>query len=792
MKNPFIFLTLFAVAVTVSMAMASSANAQTISGILVDEQDEPVPMANVVLLASSDSSFVAGTITGEGGGFSFDNIGDSSACILRFSAIGYVTCYMEISQDNLGKVNIQTDAEMLGGAIVRAGVTTTLKGDAMVTNITGTIYEKAGTLEDLLDKIPLVTAKDGEVEVFGRGTPEIYINGRKVMDNGELDQLSSENIKTVEVVTNPGAKYAATTKSVIRIHTKKQQGEGFGFDERAAIEWQRTGGWSPTNDLYLNYSKNGFEANAAFYYWSSNKMYGQQVTQTSHLGSDTWFEDMDMSYQKQRQQSIQPIISLNYQFNDRHSIGARYSYNDYFKAHQYNKYTSSLYFNDGLYETGIYDSDNNFPRHYHSLNLYYNGELGKWTIDLNADGYWSKVKEHDFNDENIETLYEPDQTSMEQNDINTYSTTNYELYAAKLEVSRQLWKGSLSFGGEYSHARRTNVYTNDSYIPLDDSDSKFDETNTSAFLTYGFSLGDGFSFSAGARYEHIGFKYYNYGKLVPEQSRKYDNVFPSANLSFKLWKGAFAQLSYSMHTARPSYSELDGTIYYINRYSYSTGNPFLQPAIWNDVTLTAVYGWASLYVYYGHVKNDTSQSTGTFSEDLPAIALLKYENIDPYDEVDAFLQLSPKIKCWTPQWGLGVMKQWYKMDILGKNTKMNKPIGQINWNNNFSLPLGFVLDVDSRFLTRGNAKNYYLTDCSWVLNISLLKSFFNDSFSVKLDASDIFETNHQGVIVYSGLRNTTADGPSFATLKLTLRYKFNTSRSHYKGTGAGNEQRQRM
>lgn len=100
----------------------------------------------------------------------------------------------------------------------------------MMTTIVGSVLEKAGTMEHLLDRIPNVSAQNGNIKVFGRGEPIIYINGRQMRDRSELDRLSSDNIKSVEVISNPGARYAASTKAVIRITTKKIQGDGFGFD----------------------------------------------------------------------------------------------------------------------------------------------------------------------------------------------------------------------------------------------------------------------------------------------------------------------------------------------------------------------------------------------------------------------------------------------------------------------------------------------------------------------------------------------------------------------------------
>ena len=92
-----------------------------------------------------------------------------------------------------------------------------VKGDAMRTIVNGTILEKAGKATDVLNRIPQLKAdKDGGVEVFGRGGAEVYINGRKVQDMKELTRISSEQIKSVDVVQNPGARYAASVKAVVR------------------------------------------------------------------------------------------------------------------------------------------------------------------------------------------------------------------------------------------------------------------------------------------------------------------------------------------------------------------------------------------------------------------------------------------------------------------------------------------------------------------------------------------------------------------------------------------------
>lgn len=116
----------------------------------------------------------------------------------------------------------------LGEIVVRSNLpTTAIKGDALVTNVENSILSQAGTANDVLTQVPMVLGRDGNYEVFGKGVPVIYINGRMVHDTNELSQLNSADIRSVEVITNPGAKYDASVTSVIRIRTKRPQGDGF-------------------------------------------------------------------------------------------------------------------------------------------------------------------------------------------------------------------------------------------------------------------------------------------------------------------------------------------------------------------------------------------------------------------------------------------------------------------------------------------------------------------------------------------------------------------------------------
>ena len=760
--------------------MAVGVKAQTISGLLIDEQHKPLPYANVIL-QTVDSVYLAGTMTGLDG--KFELALHEKAKLINFSYMGYTTVVQEISKNELGTIQLFPDAQLLGEVVVKAYLPKTqAKGDAMVTTVSGTVLEKAGTAENLLDKIPNVTAQDGAVTVFGRGTPEIYINGRKIRNQQELDQLSSDNIKSVEVVSNPGARYDASVKAVIRIFTKKVEGEGFGFNNRALIRHRDEYGWSAYDQLNLNYRKNGFDLSAMVLAGNYRNGNDQTFVIDTHLDKQ-WRQNLDLTDQKSESKNIETTLTLNYQFDENHSIGARYNYErvpEYlWIANQF----AQTYCEELLYEDLHSVIKMNEPETHHRSNFYYNGRVKKWSIDFNADGLWSETKNTQVAQEDVmEGVNEEDRS------VTTIDTKRNELYAAKLVLSHPLAKGNLSFGAEYSHNKRNTTYLNPEGIIADDN-AMIKEGATSAFVEYAKAFNK-LQMQAGLRYEHVGFDYYDAGKFVDEQSKDYSNLFPSITFSFPI-KDVQVQLGYANDINRPSYHQLRSSTFYVNRYMYDKGNPFLMPSITHNVTLAGSYKWMNMYVGYSHVKDDITNQTIAYSDDDPTIGLLTLQNTQAYDNLVAVFNINPTIGFWTPQLSLAIQKQWYEGETPWGKAKFNKPIGSVTFRNNFKLPKGFLLDVNGSYTTKGYQKNIYLADDMIDMNASLSKSFLKDKLTLQLQAYNILNPK-QVATVYSGIRVLQNTQVMHRQVSLTVRYKFNTTRSKYKGTGAGESQKNRM
>ena len=755
--------------------------AQNITGKVMNTKGEPLAFANVVLLNRTDSAFVKGAVSGEDGSFAIDS--SCNGGIIKVTSVGYKTICKDCTGENVGIIKMEEDSKMLGEVVVKSSLPKTiLKNGGMTTTVVGSVLEKAGTMENLLDRIPNVSAQNGSIKVFGRGEPVIYINGRQMRDKSELDRLHSDNIKSVEVITNPGARYAASTKAVIRITTKKIQGEGFGFDAKTTGEYDEKKNFGGFGQLNMSYRKNGLELGAYAFGARQYQPDNKDLQQKTYLDK-TWNQKSEI-----RQVGIIEAMNFrldaSYQLDANNSIGANFGFLRNPKQTWNGDMSSSILQNEELSENSDSHADFFWQKNNLSSNIYYVGKIGKLCIDFNTDWLWSKEYQNDVNKEQYQEV------GMNAQSQTAHSLTNkdYHLLASKLVLSYPLLGGNLSLGGEYSNTHRSSKYQ---VVPTNlvaDDDSRITESMTSSFLTYSKDFGN-LSLEAGMRYEYIDFNYYEYGKYVPGQSKSYGNWFPSLSLSMPVGKVQM-QLSYAADINRPSYHNLRSGIQYDNRYTYETGNPFLASQISRNLNYELAYKWLTFDMTYSHTSHPIMPTVETY-KDNPAIGLMKPVNGNSYNDVAASINLRPSFGIWYPSFTASVDKQWFDMETHdGKS--LNKPMASFRFDNTLNTKLGMFTLMMS-YITKGHEKNLYLYKPMFCTNISAYKAFLKDRLSFQLFIYDLFGTNDSHMIAHFGkIKEMVYDGLSTSKVSLTVRYKFNTTRSKYKGTGAGESQKNRM
>ncbi len=771
--------------------MTVYAKSQDVGGRVINENGQPLPFVNVVLLSLPDSAFVQGAVTDENGMFNI--VTKQSEGLLKLTSIGYETLFLPYKAANGLTIQMKEEAQMVGEVIVKGQLPQThAKGDAMRTTVAGTILEKAGTLSDALSKIPSLEAeRDGAVKVIGRGDAEVYINGRRVQDMKELSRLRSDQIQHVDVVQNPGARYKAAVKAVVRITLKKAQGEGFSFQDSAEGMYQY--GLSATNNLDVNYRTGGLDITASF--WAGS--YGhsksfQDNTLTYYVGKDK-IEGVSSQESKNTWKGWSPQLQVNYMVNENHSFGAYYKYD----RHPSGKF-NSLFLTDN-YENSIFtehsESDITQEEEFkkHIFNAYYNGRIGKLSVDLNIDGLFDDTQSRgNTKEQTTEAGDSPTRRSIESN---TLSSNNF--WATKLILSYPVWKGNLSLGGEYSYNHRTDAYdfTATDAVPVKSTDTEINERSSAAFLEYGRQFGKVFA-QLGLRYEHLKNDYFNFGKQEDEVCRNYGDWFPTAVISAPVGKVQLS-LSYRRDIERPPYANLSSSTIYINRYTYQSGNPYLQPTYTHSLVLNAAYKWANLTLSYGRIKDAITMSTEPYPGSTnPLVSLVRPINSqEDYERLTIVASARPTIGCWHPTWAVVAMFQNYKSPTAtGEVITLSQPWFNGSWRNTIELPHALRLSADMEWATKGEYNNFRITRPRIVGNLGIQKDISLrrlGTLTADLRCIDLFNTNKTEAIIY-GYRDLATNNPARRTFMLDLTWKFNEARSKYRGRGAGEKQKARM
>ena len=748
-----------------------------ITGKIVGENDAPLDYVNVVLYR--DSTYVTGTVTDSAGIFAV-NTEANGTLTARISFVGYETISMPVpSTGNLGVIRLAPSVKELGEVVVKAThPSTTMKGNALITNIEGSSLAIAGTANDVLARVPMVVDNGGTLEVFGKGTPEIYINGRKVNDRQELSQLNSQDMKNVSVITNPGAAYAANVKSVILIRTKPPKGDGFSGTIRTDNVFQlyfRTG-----NSIDLKYRTRGLEIFANYGWWYGHNRDDRSNEMTTTTAKGTYNQSF-RTIGKQSYNDMTGKIGFSYMFNDRHSIGAYYQ-NSWNHHHIIGAIPSEIWQDGTLIERYNSDVDNKstaLPRHY--ANLYYNGRIGRFSVDFNADYLWYKNREISLSDELSET--------GDDRNVSTESTDHNRMFAEKLVVSHPLWKGQIQVGEEYTNTRTANLFS--ANIPeVPDADNRVDESNIAAFVQIAQQFGC-FNVGVGLRYEHVKFDYYEMGQLRDGQSKTYNNLFPSLNVATQIGKVRMG-LNYSGKTVRPGYGQLDGAVSYINRLTFETGNPYLKPTKMQTVEYMAQWRQFFAQVSYTYFKDGVYHITEPYGTEGEA-TIIRMANLDHRHYFQVFVGGQFKVGVWQPRVNAGVMKQWLTLPVDGKPMKMNTPGFMFQWQNAVHLPFDIWLNVDAQLMTRSWDNNMKLFNTPWYVNAKIYKGFFNNAFSMTLEAKDLFNTSQNDAMMYNdAVKIVQKNFSPGRSVMLTLQYRFNTTRDRYRGTGAGNSEKSRF
>ena len=735
-------------------------------GTVIDEQGQPVAYANIALLSPQDSTLITGGVSNESGLFVIPC--EQETVLARISYVGYKTIYRQCNGTGLGMIRMQPDNYTLKGVTVKGQrllYTATDRG--LQISIQDTPFEQFGSVSEMLSHLPLMMSNG---EVAGHGKPEIYINNKKVRNEDELNRLRADEILSAEIITNPGVEYGAEVTSVIRLKTIRKTGEGWSGNFSTAYR----------GNAALNYrTRNGMDFFARGFLTSNN----QYITATAAdqlLASSTWDFKKDATYLN-RYNYYFADLGWNWEISEKHSLGLTYTANNYITDATGSQETDEEVWRDSHF----HEAETNKtvtslkPRMEHAVNAYYIGEIGKWKLDFSADYYGGHSES------------EMEGGTVGEKGVCSKTLTKNNLLAEKLVVTAPIPTGFLTFGEEVSGVDRKSDFTQSGFSA--DNSVHQQALTWSLFANYALQMKK-FSLNAGLRWQNEHNDYETNGRKDAEQSPDYHVLIPRLSLTYrtKQWTHTF---SYQCTRNNPPYSILSTAIHYRSKYEYSTGNAYLQPQTTHSLSWTSQWKWLYIQPYYKYMHNVvTSFQTAYDDVNHPGVVIMDYRNIPKMQDYGIILNFTPKIGIWQMDYTARFFYNNIDYEAMGITHTWNGMISEFTLDNTFSFPKDWLLNI------QGYIKPAHETGCSQRkalgdINLRLSRQFLKDkSLSVAIIANDILHTRYTEMTAYGGInvRTQFREYRDTRRIGINLSWKFNATKSRYKGSHAGQSERNRL
>ncbi|MDE5629322.1 MAG: outer membrane beta-barrel family protein [Muribaculaceae bacterium] len=648
---------------------------------------------------------------------------------------------------------------------------TKLVGSTLVSTIAGTNLAGLGTALDVLAQLPLIKVQDNDVTVIGRSNIEIYIDGRPMREEMELQQLLSSDIRKIELLMSPGAAYESTTGAVLKISTKRKFIQGLSLTNRFQLQKRRK--WSVMDYLSLSYRIAGMEffVNGTV---NRNNSLSKGITTNTLVYNGK--ETIVGSSQYNSYPTTVGVIKAGFNYaKGSQSLGAYYRF-----APEKGNFLNS----------GTEWLDNEPPvnrliaKHIgassHLASLYYENVFAdKYMLHFDGDFRTS----HSNTD--VATTYPGALTE----DVNSADKRKSTFFAGKLYVNFPLWNGEFTAGTQNSYTRTRLDYNMLSeqvgeYIPSALSIAR--QTSAALFFSWAWTFGK-LSLSAGARYEYVKHDFCVNGKRDDDVSRRCNLLTPDVSLGYSFNDNAQLSLSYKAATVKPPYSQLTSSLSYVGMHEIEGGNPALRDERMHNLQLFGM--WKNFMLQADFVR---SIDTYAYVKELyPADNLQLHMhpvNID-VSALSIYLVWSKNICRWTPNVTAGMYRQ--RLETGGN--RFDKPIFSYYFDNTFALPHDWSITANMSGSSCGDMHTNRFGATVFTMDASIAKSFIGKALTVKLSATDIFNTaNNNWTMNTCGVFVDKRQSYDRRGISLDIIYNFQPRKSKYKGSAAAEEEMKRL
>lgn len=784
---------LIVIALLNSLTLWASAQVQ-LKGNVKNNQ-EPIGWANVIL-SNAEGKTVTGNLTKEDG--SFELKVKTGAYKLKISFVGYEALEKEllIAQDtDLGVLQLKAQGNNLNEVVVVAKKKMIeYKADRLVFNVEQSVMATGGNAINAIGSAPGVMVLNGNISLLGKGSARVMINGRMLDLTGQdlinyLNSISSSDIKSIEVINNPPAKYEASGDGgLINIILKKGMANAWKNTSNLAYDQNTYSFFSLNNSFFYNKNKVKFSFNAG-----------------GRLGNIKTREDLDTFYPKgvwelksegkAKQDNVTAGFALDYDLSPKTTIGLQYlgNFNNPDRADltKIGVNNTDHHLESVLVNTAANDLNNKGNTYNAHLVSTLDTLNRKISVDLDYFTYGAKI-DNNFVTQTFLPNGEFLNTNQSARNIANQNINNFGL---KIDMDHPLKFINLSYGARLSlvNSKADIKYYNtisggEAFDPNRSNEFDYKESNQALYINGTKQLNAKLSLQLGLRVENTqtdGFS----ATINQKNTNNYLKLFPTVYLSYQKSESHNFAFSYGRRIKRPSFANLNPFRSYINSTSYSEGNPFLQPSFNDNFEFTHVYkGNLRTNVFF----NVTNDGFGVIFSSDPNT------NTQVISRQNYFKEYYYGIG---ENYSVNVGTWWQSQNmvyLLGSKTNFTNAINAspkngvqlyLSTNNTFALGQTTKLQADF-FFTSKVKRGLYEVGNIYGLNIGIRQDMIKDKLQLSLLANDVFNTaylkNYTSIV--NGVKQVYSENNSSRFVRLSLTYNFGNTKINVKGRSFGNEE----
>jgi hypothetical protein len=760
--------------------------AQSVLGRVATADGLAVDYANIAVLKRADSSFVAGSAPDSAGRFSVPLPG-AGPYILRITAVGMKSFIAAVPEGGgyMGELTLLPEATVLKDVTVTSlRPTIVQKADRLEVTIEGTTAAAGNTAFSLLSKIPGVFIDpEGNIRLNGKSGVVMMMDGRRTYMSARdlrtwLESISAENIRSVELITNPSASFDAEgTGGVININFKKATNKGL------------------TGSVHTNYSYNfkqhmyGIGGN--FYYMKgkftsfltadfARRAWGREATFTR-----VFYQGTNPTYFDQTALGNGHVIGppflrfgTDYAMNSRHSIGVIVMYG---RNSSQNEFLTDTYMGPGreTYSQFV-EANNYFSNKMRNLtaNLHYTWKIDTSGRQLSTEADYIHITNKGEGDL-ISNFTDLATSTITRDDLFTTSASGFDIYSARLDYKHPLSrKRQVEAGLRGSRVVSDNdfgfYFNNGSLVPdvLRSNHFFYKEHIMTGYANWNSKLGSKLSLQAGLRGEYTLSRGESFttGRVT---DRSYFNAFPSIFLQQTATPNWSINYSYLRRITRPNYGDLNPFRAYRDPYTWYEGNPLLRPQYTNSFSIAQTFK-SKYIITLSYQQNMDVMAEIPILDVASNTTIYTTGNIDDAHNADMTAIIPVKFFKWWESQNTGTLSfSRFKSVSSGNGQLLNERFSYgLRSEHTILLPLDIRAELSIAY-QGPEAYGLYVIHAMSRVDIGLQKSFLNKKLQLVVNANDIFKGYWYKFT--TDINNNVNDFNQyfrFRSIGLTLRYNF--------------------